>query len=177
MAEYKRTKRELAYQGKLVSMYKDHITIDGEKKVVFDFIDHKGAAAMIPVDANGNILMISQYRNAIDRMTLEIPAGGRNEGETLEESAIRECEEETGFHPNHVEHVIDIFTTFAFSNEKIGIYCGTDLEYVNQNLDDDECINVKAYPLDELVQMILDGKIEDSKTISALLAYKTKYQK
>lgn len=172
MAKYNRTEREFVYKGNIISMYRDHITIDDTQNVIFDYIDHKGAAAMIPVNKDGNILMVSQYRNAINRDTLEIPAGGMNLGETMLECAMRECEEETGYRPKNAEHLIDIYTTVAFCNEKIGIFYTEELETTKQHLDDDEYINVKAYPIDELIQMIYDGKINDAKTISGLLAYK-----
>jgi len=99
MDHYRRIKRELALNGKIIDFYKDTIIVDDEKEVVFDFIEHKGASAMIPVDKDGRILMVRQYRNAIDRYTLEIPAGGKNPGEDNLACAIRECEEETGYKP------------------------------------------------------------------------------
>ncbi len=118
--------------------------------------------------------MVRQYRNAIDKYTLEIPAGGLNSGEDMKTCAIRELEEETGYKTKDAKHLIDIYTTVAFCNEKIGIYYTDQLEVSKQHLDEDEFVNVEIHTLEELVQMIFDGTIEDSKTISAILAYKTK---
>jgi ADP-ribose pyrophosphatase len=176
MDHYRRIKRELALKGKIIDFYKDTIIVDDEKEVVFDFIEHKGASAMIPVDKDGRILMVRQYRNAIDRYTLEIPAGGKNPGEDNLACAIRECEEETGYRPHNVKHLIDVHTTVAFSNELIKIYYSTDLTPSKQNLDEDEFMDVKRCTMDELVSMIYSGEITDAKTIAGLLAYKEKIE-
>lgn len=176
MEHFKRIKRELSFKGSIVDFYSDTILINNEKEVVFDFVAHKGASAMIPVDKDGHILMVRQHRNAIDSYTLEIPAGGLNPGEDNLTCAIRECEEETGYIPNRVEHLIDLHTTVAFSNELIKIYYSTDLTPSKQNLDEDEYMDVKAYSLDELVSMIYSARITDAKTIAALLSYKTKIE-
>lgn len=176
MEQFKRISRELAYKGRIVDFYDDTILINNEKQVVYDFIDHKGASALVPVDNDGNILMVCQHRNSIDSYTIEIPAGGRNPGEDNLSCAIRECEEETGYIPNNVRHLIDVHTTVAFSNELIKVYYSDDLTPSKQKLDDDEYMDVKPYSLDELVAMIYSGKITDAKTIAALLAYKTKIE-
>jgi ADP-ribose pyrophosphatase len=129
---------------------------------------------MIPVDQDGKILMVRQYRNAIDNYTLEIPAGGLNSGEDNRTCAIRECEEETGYKAGEVHHLIDVFTTVAFSNEKICIYYTTDITPSKQNLDEDEFVSIERYSLEELTKMILNGEIPDAKTVAGILAYKAK---
>lgn len=174
MDHYKRLKRELTHRGSIIDYYSDTIEINGEKQAVFDFINHKGASAMIPVDRDGNILMVRQYRNAIDSYTLEIPAGGLNPGEDNLTCAIRECEEETGYRAASAVHLIDVHTTVAFSNELIKIYYTKDITPVKQNLDEDEFIDLERHSLNELVTMILSGEITDAKTIAGLLAYKTR---
>lgn len=174
MDEYKRIKREPIHQGRIVNFYCDTMELPTGKTAEWDFIEHKGAAAIVPVDQDGKIIMVRQYRNAIEKNTLEIPAGGLNSGEDMKTCATRELEEETGYRSNHVEHLIDLYTTVAFCNEKIGIYYTKDLIQSEQNLDEDEYVTIERYTLEELVQFIFDGVIEDAKTISAILAYKTK---
>jgi ADP-ribose pyrophosphatase len=105
---------------------------------------------------------------------LEIPAGGLNPDEPTIDAAARELEEETGYKCGKIEKLISIRTTVAFCNEKIDIYLATELVKTKQHLDDDEYVNVEVYTLEELVRMIYDGEIEDSKTISAVLAYKNR---
>ncbi len=174
--EFKRLKRELVYHGSIVDFYKDTVQVPNGNVVDWDFIEHKGAAAVIPVREDGKLLMVRQFRNALDRYTLEIPAGGLNgpEEPTLD-AAARELEEETGYRSEDLELLITIRTTVAFCNEKIDIYVAKNLIKSQQNLDEDEFINVEAYSVEELSQMIFEGKIEDSKTISAIMSYKDKY--
>ena len=129
---------------------------------------------MVPVDQDGKILMVRQYRNAVDSYTLEIPAGGLNQGEDNLTCAIRECEEETGYKAGEVHHLIDVYTTVAFSNEKIGIYYTTGITPTKQNLDEDEFVTIEHHSLEDLTKMILNGEIPDAKTVAAILAYKTK---
>lgn len=174
MSEYLRLKRTLVHKGQIIDLYTDTIQLPNGNTANWDFIYHKGAAAIIPVDEDGKIIMVRQYRNAIDQYSLEIPAGGLNQGEDMKACAARELEEETGYCSENIEHLIDIYTTVAFCNEKIGIYYAKDLIPSKQNLDEDEFVTVERYTLDELTEMIFKGEINDAKTISGLLAYKTK---
>lgn len=176
MSQYTRLKRDLVHKGAIIDYYCDTIQIDGGKLTNFDFINHRGASAMVPVCEDGKILMVRQYRNAIDQYTLEIPAGGLNQGEDNLTCAIRECEEETGYKAGEVYHLIDVFTTVAFSNEKICIYYTTGITPSRQNLDEDEFVTTEKHSVDELISMIFDGSIKDAKTVAAILAYNTKLQ-
>lgn len=174
--EFKRLNRELVYHGAIVDFYKDTVQVPNGNVVEWDYIGHKGAAAVVPVREDGKLLMVRQYRNALDRYTLEIPAGGLNgSDEPTRDAAARELEEETGYRSDELEWLITIRTTVAFSNEKIDIYMAKNLIRTEQHLDEDEFIHVEAYSIEELTQMIMEGKIEDSKTIAAIMCYKDKY--
>lgn len=178
MSEIKRINRELVAKGSIIDYYKDTMQIPNGNIAKWDLIDHKGAAAVVAVRDDGKILMVSQYRNALERDTLEIPAGGLNSRqEPTSQAAMRELSEETGYTCDHVELLLSIFTTVAFCNEKIDIYYATDLKPGKQHLDEDEYVDVKAYSVEELKQMIHEGKIQDSKTICGILAYADKYGK
>ena len=174
--EFKRLNRELVYHGAIVDFYKDTVQVPNGNVVEWDYIGHKGAAAVVPVREDGKLLMVRQYRNALDRYTLEIPAGGLNgSDEPTRDAAARELEEETGYRSDELEWLITIRTTVAFCNEKIDIYMAKNLIRTEQHLDEDEFIHVEAYSIEELTQMIMEGKIEDSKTVSAIMSYKDKY--
>ena len=174
MDDYKRIGRKLEFEGKIVKFYSDTMQLPDGTMAIWDFIEHKGAAAIVPVTENGDIIMVRQYRNAPERYTLEIPAGGLNAGEDRKTAVIRELEEETGFKSGRVEHLLDLYTTVAFCNELIGIYYTEELTPAKQHLDPDEFLNVEVHSLSELTEMILDGRIQDAKTIAAVLAYKTR---
>ena len=174
----KRINRELKFKGKILDFYQDTIEVDGDHTVVWDFIGHKGAAAVVPVTADGKILIVRQYRNALDRYTLEIPAGALDEvGEPGIECASRELEEETGYRSENLEWLITLRTTVAFCNERIEVYVAHDLIPSKQNLDEDEFIELGAYTIEELKEKIFSGEIEDAKTVSSLMAYAVKYGK
>ena len=176
MAEdFKRLERTLVRKGKIIDYYQDTVQVPNGNVVKWDFIGHKGAAAMLAVREDGKLLMVRQWRNALDRYTLEIPAGGKNSiDEPTETAAVRELEEETGYIAGKVQFLLSIYTTVAFCNEKIDIYLARDLKrQEGQHLDEDEFIDVEACELEELVQMVYDGKIEDSKTVGAVMTYKS----
>lgn len=176
MEKFERLKRTLVHKGTIIDYYQDTVKVPNGNVVTWDFIGHKGAAAVVPVNHEGKILMVRQYRNALDRETLEVPAGGLNSiDEPTDTAALRELEEETGYQAGKLELLLTLRTTVAFCNEKIDIYVATDLKPGSQHLDEDEFINVEAYAIEELLQMIYDCKIQDGKTVSALLAYKNKY--
>lgn len=174
MGEYEWLKRTLIHKGKITTIYEDRMLLPNGKEADWDFIGHHGAAAFVAETTTGSIVMVRQYRNALERYTLEIPAGGINENEDFQTAAIRELEEETGYQVGHVEKLIDIYTTVAFCNERIEIYCGKVIKKEQQHLDEDEFVEILEYPLNELIDMIYRGEIMDSKTVSALLAYKQK---
>lgn len=173
-----RIKRELVHKGAIIELNRDTMQLPDGSIEYFDFIYHKGAAAVVPVKDDGKILMVRQYRNAIDDYTLEIPAGGKNgASEPTLDCAYRELEEETGYYAekSDLQLLISLYTTVAFCNEKIDIYLARNLRKTQQHLDDDEYIDVEEYTIDELMQLIYDGKIVDAKTIAALSTYKTKF--
>ena len=173
-----RLNRELVRKGAIIDIYTDTVKIPNGNVVKWDFIGHKGAAAVVPVMDDGRILMVRQYRNAIDRETLEIPAGGRNGvEEPYLDCAYRELEEETGYRAEKedFEFLISVKTTVAFCNEQIEVYVARNLKNSVQHLDEDEYVQVGAYTVEELTKMIFAGEIQDSKTVAAIMAYKDKY--
>jgi len=176
MEELKRLDRKVVHQGAILQMCQDTVETPSGAVVQYDFINHQGAAAAIPVLDDGRIVMVQQYRNALDRCTLEIPAGGLNgKDEPTMVCAMRECEEETGYRPRNAELLLSIYTTVAFCNEKIDIYMVDGLEPTSQNLDEEEYVDCKIFTVKELLKKIDKGEIQDSKTVAAILAYYRKY--
>ncbi|MCI9426807.1 MAG: NUDIX hydrolase [Eubacterium sp.] len=172
----KRLKRELAHSGAIVNMYEDSIEMPNGKVVKWDFIEHpKGAAAILPVLPDGRILMVRQYRNALDRITLEIPAGARDS--VTEDTAVcarRELKEETGYSCGKIEKLLSLKSTVAFCDELIDVYLATELTKGEQHLDEDEFIDLEGYRLEDLCEKIYAGEIQDAKTVAAVMAYANK---
>ena len=176
--QVKRIGRELAYEGKILKVYKDTMKFENGNTETWDMILHNGAAAVVPVLDDGRILMVTQFRGSVDRDTLEIPAGKLDSAD--EQGllcATRELEEETGYRSDDIDWLLTLRTTLGFCNEKIEIYVARNLKASKQNLDENEYVGLKPYEVSELKEMIYSGKIEDSKTIAAILAYEDKYLK
>lgn len=175
---FERLGRELKYQGSILDVYQDSVRVPNGNIAKWDFIKHKGAAAVLPVTEEGKILMVRQYRNAIERDSIEIPAGGKNGvDEPTIVAAARELEEETGYKSDDLELLISTVPAIAYSSEVIDIYVARNLKPSRQHLDEDEFVDVCEYTLDELCEMIYSCKIQDSKTIAAVMTYKAKYGK
>lgn len=131
---------------------------------------HIGASAIVPVDAEGNVWLVRQFRACVDQVLLEIPAGKLDyKGEDRLETAKRELREETGLTARSWTHLTDILTTPGFSDEKISLYLARDLEAGASHPDDDEFLNLVKLPLTEVVAMILRGEITDAKTVCAVM--------
>jgi len=125
---------------------------------------------VVPVDADGNVYLVKQFRACIDQVLLEIPAGKLDyAGEDRLEAAQRELKEETGFTAKTWDHMADIFTSPGFSDEKISLYLARDLEAGESAPDEDEFLNIVKLPLPEVVAMIARGEVNDAKTVSAVL--------
>ena len=170
--------KDLVYHGTIIDFYKLKLRTPAGHEVSWDHIEHKGASAVLPIDDEGKVLTVTQYRGAIDDIMIEIPAGGRD---SMEEDfavcAARELEEETGFRAGSLEHLVDVHTAAAYTSEKIAVYVAKDLIPSRQHLDEDEFVAIRRYTFEELNDMIFSGKITDSKTIAAVMAYQTKQRK
>lgn len=171
MDRIKRIDRKLAYKGAYLEIYSDTIQTPEGRITHYDHIHHPGAAGVIPVLDDGRILLVRQYRNSLDRFTLEIPAGGIEPGENPMAAAARECEEETGYRSEQVIPFIKVASAVAFCNEIVDIYIAKQLKPTHQHLDPDEVINVEAYTTEELSEKIFTCEICDSKTVAAIMAY------
>jgi ADP-ribose pyrophosphatase len=131
-------------------------------------VDHPQAAAIVPFVSDNEIIMVRQYRYALRRETLEIPAGKMDKGEGPEECIKRELVEETGFEAKSIKWLYTYAPAIGYSNELIHLYLGRDLKKLEENIDDSEISSLEILPLEEVLGMIRDHKIIDSKTIIAL---------
>lgn len=175
MVEFKREKMELVCEAKVIELYKDYLTTPGGDTVCYDYIKHKrgGGAGVLLVDEEENTYLVKQYRNSIDAVDMEIPAGGYSYiGEKGITCAIREAEEETGFIPQKMYHVANMVSAIGTFDERTDVYIGTELGKGNVKLDPDEYIEVVKLSVDSAIELVYKGEIVDSKTIAALFAYK-----
>ena len=161
---------DVAYTGKILNVSDVEVELPNGRRSRRDIIRHPGASAVVALTETGKIVLVRQYRTAIDRVTVEIPAGKLDPGEDPLECAKRELHEETGFRARRIRKLTSIVTTCGFCDEIIHIYLATQLEFDAPNPDDDEFVNVDLVPLSELIDAVLDGKIEDAKTVVGALA-------
>ena len=177
MQEIKRIDRKLVHKGSILDIYEDTMLLPDGKTEKWDFVSHRmGAACVLAVKPDGKILMVRQYRNALERETLEVPAGKRDSvDEDTSICAARELEEETGYKAGKIDRLLSLKSTVAFCDELIDVYLATDLVKVgDQKLDDSEEIDIEAWDLQDLMEMCYSGKIQDAKTVAAIMAYAAK---
>lgn len=156
------------HKGRVFNLIKENYTLDNGVTSDMDFIQHPGAAAMVPIRNNTEVILIKQYRHAIREFIWEIPAGTLDPHESPINCARRELIEETGYSASDWHQLGTITPLPSCSNELIHIFLASDLKPAEQHLDDDEMINVNTLSLGEAIQMILAGEINDGKTISGL---------
>ncbi len=174
MVQIVRSNRELIHKGAILDIYEDTMRLPNGKEEKWDFVSHRmGAACVLAVTPDNKIIMVRQYRNALDRFTLEVPAGKRDSvDEDTRICAERELEEETGYRAGKLEKILSLKSTVAFCDEFIDVYLATELEDIgHQHLDESEDIEIELYDLEDLLQMCFSGEIQDAKTVAALMAY------
>ena len=176
--KFERLDRKIVDSNRVFDYCKDTLRLPDGRTTVYETLIHKGAAAVVPVLDDGRILLVRQFRHAIDRVSLEIPAGGRNStDEPFIEAAERELKEETGYTCESLKPLITIITAIAYCDEKIEVFVAKGLKKHEQDLDPDEFIDVEAYEPEKLSEMILKGTLQDSKTIAAIMSYINTLQK
>jgi ADP-ribose pyrophosphatase len=168
--EEKQIKREEIYDGAVLHVVKDRVELPNGQISVREICLHIGAAAVIPITDEGDVIMVKQFRYAHGRIFLEIPAGKLDStDEDPMECAKRELKEETGATAGKMTYLGTVDTTPALINEKISLYLAEELSFGECDPDDDEFVAVERIPLNKLVEMVMAGEIRDGKTQIAIL--------
>ena len=166
---------EMKFEGKLIDVTHMRVKLPNGRVAYREIVKHNGAAAVVPIDAEGNVYLVIQHRIAVDQMMLEIPAGKLDSpGEDPYDCAVRELSEETGLVAKNVRLLNHVVTTPGFCTEKIGLYLATGLTQADVHLDQDEFLNVIKIPLTQAIDMVMSGEINDAKTVAGLLLAKEK---
>ena len=158
------------HDGRIVKLSLEEVRLPNGNVITLELIRHPGAAAVVPVDSDGNVILVRQYRHATGSWLLEVPAGKLDHpGESPEDCALREVEEETGYRAGRLVPLGWIWTTPGFTNEKIWLYLALDLSATRSNLQTDEVLTVEVLPLAEAARRAVSGEIVDAKSVCALL--------
>ena len=166
----KTLKTEDIYKGNIIRIQKQTVSLPNGKEATRDIVLHPGASVVIPINDNGELYMVKQFRKPLDLTTLELPAGKLDSpGEDPKICAERELMEETGLTADKIEHLISIHTTPGFCNEVIHVYTASGLTQGEACTDEDEFLDVERHHVSELVDMVLEHKITDAKTIIGIL--------
>lgn len=166
----KTTGSEKTYQGKVFYVTRDTAELEDGKEVQRDVVHHSGGVCVVPLTEKGTVLMVKQFRYPMQQVTLEIPAGKLEAGEDPADCGRRELREEAGRTCGKYTPLGKLFPTPAYDTEVIHMYLAQELSAPEaQDLDDGEFLDVTELPLEQAVQMVMDGEIPDAKTQIALL--------
>lgn len=168
--EEKTIKSEKIFTGRVISLQVDEVELPNGKTSNREIIKHPGAVAILPITNDGKIVMVEQFRKALERTLVEIPAGKLETGEKPEVCARRELEEETGYSCENLDWLISFYTSPGFADEIVHLYVATGLTKKENaaTLDEDEFVNILELSLTEAKQFIDDKKIYDAKTAYAV---------
>jgi ADP-ribose pyrophosphatase len=162
---------QTVFKGMLIEVEHETVCLPDGRQVQREVVNHAPAAAILPVDDDGNLIFVRQYRYPIKQMALELPAGLMEPGESPSSAAARELEEEIGKKPAKLTYLFKFYSSIGISTEEIYIYMAENLIDSHQHLDADEFVTLERYSPQEALLMIQNGTIVDSKTTAAVLYY------
>lgn len=168
---------EEIFSGHVIRVCKDHVRLPNGSEGVREIIRHRGAVCIVPVDNDGYVYMVRQFRYAVGKELLELPAGKLEKNEDILEAAKRELPEETGLSASKWTSLGEMYAAVGYSDEVIYVYLAEQLEFGEVHPDDDEFIDVEKFKLEDLSGMIMDGRIRDSKTVFGILKAEKLLQK
>lgn len=166
--------RKDVFKGRIFSVHVDKVRLPNGETSTREVIEHGGGAAILALDENDNVLVVTQYRYTFSRVLLELPAGKLEPGEDPAVTALRELKEETGAEPASFEPLGRILPSPGCYSERLYLYLARGLRFGEQRLDHNEFLNVSRVPFAEMVERCLSGEVEDAKTVVAVLKAKLK---
>jgi len=170
-------KSETLLQGRAFKVRRDYLKTPNGRETKLEIIEHGGSVVLIPLDDDGNLLFVRQYRHAAGADLLELPAGTRDENEPFEKCAAREIREETGMEAGKLHKVGEFYLAPGYSTELMAVFLATDLKHKPLEADEDEFLKVEKIPLENAIEMAETGDIPDAKSLAALLLAKPHLEK
>ena len=170
--EEKTLKSEKIYDGAIINLRRDKVTVQGGISYR-EIVEHNGGAVMAALTEDKKLIMVRQYRKPAGKVILEVPAGKIDPGEKPMDAAIRELKEETGYTASKVELLTEFYPSVGYSEEKLYLYLCTGLTPGETCFDENEAIDIEEIQLDKLFKMAMCGEIDDAKTLIATLMVKS----
>ncbi|MFC7685183.1 NUDIX hydrolase [Ureibacillus sp. GCM10028918] len=169
--EEKSLRSNSIYKGKVISLKVDDVLLPNGNESKREIVNHPGAVAIIAITAEGKLVLVEQYRKALERSIIEIPAGKLEPGEKPEHTARRELEEETGYGCHELEYLQSFATSPGFADEVIHLFVAQDLYKIEEkaDLDEDEFVELLEVTIEEAEEMVKEQRIFDAKTAFAVL--------
>lgn len=164
-------KANTLYSGRIINLRVDDVALPDGTLSKREYVEHRGGAAVLAIDEDNFAYLVEQYRYPYREVTLEIPAGKLEAGETPDVTVARELEEETGLHAENITPFGVIYPTPGYTNEKLHIFLATGLKYVGEHPDGDEFLHVLRMPFSKAYEKTLCGELKDAKTCYAILKY------
>lgn len=168
----KKISSEEIYNGKIINVTRDKVLLENGEEAYREVVHHSGGVCVLPIDDEGNIYFVKQFRYPFNGVLLEIPAGKREKGEDPLECGIRELKEEIGGTAKDITYLGNLYPTVAYDTEIIYMYLARGLTFSNQDLDEDEFVDIIKMPFEKAYEMVLANEIPDSKTQIAILKAK-----
>lgn len=159
------------FDGRLIKVRVDKVRLPDGSEHRREVVEHPGAVAIVPVLPNGDLVLVRQYRHAVGRSTLELPAGTREPGESPIETANRELREETGYRAKDTRELVRFFVSPGWADEELIVFLATNMTSGRDQPEQDEDLLVVTVHPDDITEKIRSGDIADSKTIVGLLAW------
>jgi ADP-ribose pyrophosphatase len=171
MLEEETLSSRLIYEGRAVKLRVDTVKMPSGRKTTREIVEHSDCVAVVPIDAEGNVILVNQFRKPVEKELLEIPAGGIEPGEEPLDCVRRELREEIGYLPQKVDKLGGFYSTPGYCTEYLYLYLATDLVPSQLHAEDTENIRLVRVPVSQILSLITSGRICDAKSIAGLLTF------
>ena len=160
---------KVVYQGRILDLRVDTVRLPSGRQTTREIAEHSDSVCMVPLDSDGKVLLVRQYRKSVESELLEVPAGGIEENEAPEDVVLRELQEEVGHTAGRIQHLAGFWVSPGWCTEYMHAYLTTELSPAQLDADFDENITVVRVPLEQTMDLITSGEIQDGKSVASLL--------
>ncbi len=167
--EEKTLSTELIYKGQILNLRKDKVKVKGGGYSYREIVEHDGGSVAVPITDDNKVILVKQFRKAMEKDVIELPAGKIESDEEPLETVVRELKEETGYTANNIKLICEFNPSVGYTKETLYIFLATGLSAGDMSLDDDEALEIMEVDFNLAIEMILEGKITDGKTIAGIL--------